>query len=104
MNRLRVPDSISISIGFAAGAGMAGMAGMTLNAAAGEGRAEFPKTELGKAELGRAKLGSEPGKAAGKAEPGKPEPGKPEPGMVELVKIGVPSSKSSRPRPWIVRS
>ena len=126
MSRLRVPDSISISIGFAAGAGIVGMAGMTLNAAAGAGRGERDKAERDRVELGRDRL--EPGKAEpGKVEPGNAEPdraepdraelgkaagsaapgkaaGSAEPGRVELVTIGVPSSKSSRPRPWMVRS
>jgi hypothetical protein len=98
VNRLSELDSTSISIGFAAGAGMAGM---TLNAAAGEDRAGRGRVGPGNVELGKAAAGKA---AAGKAAAGKAETGKAEPGKAEPVTIGVPSDSSSRPRPWIVRS
>src|SRR5689334_15087549 len=103
MNRLSEPKSTSISIGFAAGAGIAGM---TSNAAPGEAKAVPGRAERGRAERG--KVGPsrvEPGRVeAAKAGVGKAEPGKAEPGKAAPATTGVPSDSSSRPRAWIVRS
>ena len=82
------------------------MAGMMLNAAPGADRSELGRVAARKVEPDKVEPDKvEPGKLGpGEAEAGNAEPGKAAPGKAAPVTIGVPSNKSSRPRPWMVRS